>query len=249
MRSLKIISVAFSVFFFSGCDSLNQASQILTQTGLGNPSASEISLGLKQALEFGTSAGADRLSATDGFFANAAVKILFPEEALKVERTLRSVGLNKLADNVILSLNRAAEAAAIEAKPIFISAVKGMTFADATSILLGRQQDAATIYFKRVTSDQLQQKFQPIIQSSLNKVGATRYWTDAITAYNRIPLVGKVNPDLSAYVTQKAIDGIFFEIAKEELKIRTRISARSTPLLQKVFAYADRNSGNTGAYN
>lgn len=243
MKALKIITLATSLFIFSSCETLNQAGQVLSQAGLGNPSLSEISSGLKQALEFGTSAGADRLSATDGFFANAAVKILFPEEALKVERTLRSVGFNKLADNVILSLNRAAEAAAIEAKPIFISAVKGMTFADASNILLSGQQDAATLYFKRVTNDQLQQKFQPIIQSSLNKVGATRYWTDAITAYNSIPLVGKVNPDLSAYVTQKAIDGIFFEIAQEELKIRTRLSARSTPLLQKVFAYADRNKG------
>lgn len=243
MRTIKITLLAFSVLFFASCDTLNQASQILTQTGLGNPSASEISLGLKQALEFGTSSSADRLSATDGFFANAAIKILFPEEAQKVERTLRSVGLNKLADNVILSINRAAEAAAIEAKPIFISAVKGMTFTDATNILLSGQQDAATLYFKRVTGLQLQDKFRSIIESSLNRVGATKYWSDAITAYNRIPLVGKVNPDLSSYVTGKAVDGIFFEIAQEELKIRTRISARSTPLLQKVFAYADRNKG------
>lgn len=241
MKSLKITALAFSILFFSSCDTLNQAGQILTQAGLGDPSASEISLGLKQALEFGTTASSERLSATDGFFANAAVKILFPEEAQKVERTLRSVGLNKLADNVILSLNRAAEAAAVEAKPIFISAVKEMTFADATNILLSGQQDAATLYFKRVTNDQLSLKFQPIIQNSLEKVGATRYWNDAITAYNRIPLVGKVNPDLSAYVTEKAINGIFLEIAQEELKIRTRISARSTPLLQRVFAYADRN--------
>lgn len=243
MRTLKITFLAFSILFFASCDTLNQAGQILTQTGFGNPSASEISLGLKQALEFGTSSSSNRLSATDGFFANAAIKILFPEEAQKVERTLRSVGLNQLADNVILSINRAAEAAAIEAKPIFISAVKGMTFSDATNILLSGQQDAATLYFKRVTGQQLQERFRPIIQNSLNRVGATKYWSDAITAYNRIPLVGKVNPDLSSYVTGKAVDGIFFEIAREELKIRTRISARSTPLLQKVFAYADRNKG------
>jgi len=243
MKTIKITFLAFSFLFFASCDTLNQASQILTQTGLGNPSVTEISLGLKQALEFGTSSSSDRLSATDGFFANAAIKILFPEEAQKVERTLRSVGLNKLADNVILSINRAAEAAAIEAKPIFISAVKGMTFNDATNILLSGQQDAATLYFKRVTGQQLQDKFRPIIQSSLSRVGATKYWSDAITAYNAIPLVGKVNPDLSSYVTGKAVDGIFFEIAQEELKIRTRISARSTPLLQRVFAYADRNKG------
>jgi hypothetical protein len=243
MKSVKIIFLTTALFVFSGCETLNQAGQILTESGLGNPSTAEISSGLKQALEFGMSAGSDRLSATDGFFSNAAIKILFPEEALKVERTLRSVGLNNLADNVILSLNRAAEAAAIEAKPIFISAIKGMTFSDASNILLSGQQDAATIYFRRVTNEQLNQKFNPIIQSSLNKVGATRYWTDAITAYNNIPFVSKVNPNLSGYVTQKAIDGIFHEIAQEELKIRNRISARSTPLLQKVFAYADRNKG------
>jgi len=241
MRYLKILFLSSGMFFLSSCDTLNQAGQILSQSSFGNPSVTEISLGLKQALELGTSAGSDRLSQPDGFFANAAIKILFPEEAQKVERTLRSVGLNKLADNVILSINRAAEAAAIEAKPIFISAIKGMTFSDASNILLSGQKDAATLYFRRVTANQLQQKFQPIIQNNLSKVGATRYWADAITAYNRIPLVAKVNPDLGTYVTQRAIHGIFIEIAQEELKIRSKLSARTSPLLQKVFAYADRN--------
>lgn len=239
MKIIRLTAVLTVSILLTSCDALNQTAQILNQAG--NPSQSEINLGLKQALEFGTTSSSERLSATDGFFANAAVKILFPEEAQKVERTLRSVGLNKLADNVILSINRAAEAAAKEAKPIFVSAIKSMTIADAANILLGRQDDAATLYFKRVTSDQLQVKFQPVIQSSLNNVGATRYWSDAITAYNKVPLVSKVNPDLGAYVTQKAIDGIFHEIAQEELKIRNNINARSTTLLQKVFGYADRN--------
>lgn len=243
MKSIKLTVIASSILFFASCDTLNQAGQILNQTGLGNPTPTEISMGLKQALEFGTTASAERLSATDGFFANAAIKILFPEEAQKVERTLRSVGLGNLADNVILGLNRAAETAAIEAKPIFVSAVKGMSFSDATNILLSGQQDAATQYFHRTTGQQLHQSFQPIIQSSLAKVGATRYWSDAINAYNKIPLVGKVNPDLSSYVTEKAIQGIFQEIAKEELKIRNNLSARRTPLLQKVFSYADRSRG------
>jgi hypothetical protein len=241
MKKLRVATLVLAVLFFTGCDTLNVAGQILNQSTLANPGSSEIALGLKQALEIGTTSSSERLSATDGFFANAAIKILFPEEAQRVERTLRSVGLNQLADNVILSLNRAAEAAAVEAKPIFISAIKEMTFADASNILLSGQQDAATLYFKRVTGGQLTEKFQPIIRNSLNQVGATRYWTDAITAYNKIPLVAKVNPDLDAYVTQKAIEGIFMEIAKEELKIRNNLSARSTPLLQKVFAYADRN--------
>jgi len=239
MKTIGLISILTTVLLLGSCDVLNQTAQVLNQGG--NPTQTEIALGLKEALEFGTTSSSERLSVTDGFFANAAIKILFPEEAQKVERTLRSVGLNKLADNVILSINRAAEAAAKEAKPIFISAIKSMTIADAVNILLGGQNDAATVYFKRVTSDQLQLKFQPVIQSSLNNVGATRYWTDATTAYNKIPLVSKVNPDLGAYVTEKAIDGIFYEIAKEELNIRNNIRARTTTLLQKVFGYADRN--------
>jgi hypothetical protein len=239
MKTIVLSAILTTTILLTSCDTLNQAAQVLNQGG--NPTTSEIALGLKQALEFGTTSSADRLSAVDGFLGNAAIKILFPQEAQKVERTLRSVGLGKLADNVILSINRAAEAAAKEASPIFISAIKGMTISDAANILLGGQDDAATMYFKRVTTDQLQQKFKPVIQTSLSNVGATRYWSDAITAYNAIPLVSKVNPDLSAYVTQKAIDGLFFEIAKEELKIRTNINARSTTLLQKVFGYADKN--------
>jgi len=208
-------------------------------TSSGTPTTSEIGQGIKAALEIGTSQGADKLSAKDGFFGNLAVKILFPPEAQKVEKTLRSVGLNSLADNVILSINRAAEDAAKEAKPIFLSAIKQMTITDATNILLG-DKDAATQYFKRVTTAQLMEKFKPVITNSLGKVGATRYWGDAATAYNKLPLVKPVNTDLSSYVAQKAIDGMFIQVAQEELKIRDNINARSTSLLQKVFGYADK---------
>jgi hypothetical protein len=207
---------------------------------MGNPTAFEIGQGLKQALEIGTSQGADRLSLKDGFLGNMAVKILFPPEAVKVENTLRSLGLNSLCDNVITSLNRAAEDAVKEAKPIFISAIKQMTITDATNILLGNQ-DAATQYFKRVTTAQLMEKFSPVITNSLSKVGATKYWGDVTSRYNTIPLVKPINPDLSEYVAQKAIDALFLEIAQEELKIRGSLNARSTPLLQKVFGYADKN--------
>ena len=242
MKQLTLIFLLAGGLLFSSCDTLNQTAQILGQN-LGTPTNAEIALGLKQALELGTSYSSERLSQENGFFGNAAIKLLFPPEAQKAERTLRSLGLNKLADNVILSINRAAEDAAREAKPIFINAIKQMTIADATNILLGRQNDAATQYFKRVTTDQLMQKFKPVIQTSLGQVGATKYWTDAITAYNQIPLTADINPDLSSYVAQKAIEGLFHEIAEEELKIRQNISARNTTLLQKVFGYADRNRG------
>lgn len=223
---------------FSGCDVMQQAGAAVINSQ-GQPTTLEIGTALKQALEQGSSNGADQLSAVDGFFKNAAVKILFPPEAQKAEKTLRSIGLGKLADDVILSLNRAAEDAAKQAKPIFVNAIKQMTLQDVTNILFG-SQDAATQYFKRTTTAELVSKFKPVIQTSLGKVGATRYYTDAVNAYNKIPLVTKLNPDISDYATQKAIEGVFYQIAQEEFKIRQNIGARTTPLMQKVFAYADR---------
>jgi hypothetical protein len=204
------------------------------------PTSLEIGTALKQALEQGTIKSTDQLSAVNGFFGNAAVKILFPPQAQKAEKTLRKLGLNKLCDDVILSLNRAAEDAAIQAKPIFVNAIKQMTLQDVTNILLG-SPDAATQYFKRTTTADLTTKFKPIIEVSLNKVGATKYYTTAASNYNKVPFVSKINPDISDYTTQKAIEGLFIEIAVQELKIRESIGgARSTPLLQKVFTFADK---------
>jgi len=243
MNKISTILVGAFLILLSGCDVQSQAQLggILKQIpNSGNPSNQEIGLGIKQALEIGTSMGADKLSAKDGFLGNMAVKILFPSEAQKVEKTLRTLGFGSLADNVVTSLNRAAEDAAKEAKPIFISAIKQMTISDATNILLGNN-DAATAYFKRVTTSQLMDRFKPVISNSLNKVGATKYWGDAASQYNKIPLVNPVNTDLSGYVAQKAIEGMFIQIAQEELKIRSDFSSRSTSLLQKVFGYADRN--------
>jgi hypothetical protein len=241
MKKISLYLVVILLACLSSCDVQSQQAigNVLKNIPVnGTPTTLEIGSGLKQALEIGTSAGADQLSAKDGFLGNLAIKILFPPEAQKVEKTLRRIGLNSLADNVILSINRAAEDAAKEAKPIFLSAIKQMTIADATNILLGNK-DAATSYFKRVTTAQLLEKFEPVITNSLNKVGATKYWGDAALAYNKIPLVKPVNTNLSAYVAQKAIDGMFVQVAQEELKIRDNIGARSTSLLQKVFGYAD----------
>nr|WP_068887698.1 DUF4197 domain-containing protein [Pedobacter panaciterrae] len=242
MKKIKIYLIALITVALSSCDVQSQAQigKILNQVQSGGtPTTNEMGLGIKQALELGTSHGADLLSAKDGFLGNMAVKILFPPEAQKVEKTLRTVGLGSLADNVITSLNRAAEDAAKEAKPIFLSAIKQMTIADATNILFGGK-DAATNYFKRVTTAQLMEKFKPVITTSLNKVGATKYWGDAASQYNKMPLVKPVSTDLSDYVAQKAIDGMFIQVAQEELKIRDNLGARSTPLLQKVFGYADK---------
>lgn len=243
MKRTALYLLAAATISFSGCDvqSQGQIGSILGQvaTGaMGTPSNLEIGNALKQALEIGTTAGANRLSAKDGFLGNMAVKILFPTEAQKLESTLRGLGLNSLADNVIISLNRAAEDAAKEAVPIFMSAIKQMTIADATNILFGNK-DAATNYFKRVTTNELMSRFSPVISNSLSKVGATKYWSDAAMAYNKVPFVKPINTNLTAYVAEKAIEGMFVQVAQEELKIRDNIAARSTGLLQKVFGYAD----------
>ncbi|MDF2158401.1 DUF4197 domain-containing protein [Algoriphagus sp. CAU 1675] len=240
--SHSILSSAFILLFsLTSCQSSAQIGKILEKAGQisSTPSTYEISNGLKEALEKGTGISADRLSVEDGYLKNLEVKILFPEEAQKVEKTLRNIGLNSLCDQVITSLNRAAEDAAQEAKPIFTDAIKQMSFQDVQQILLG-ENNAATQYFQESTTNALTEKFSPIIESSLGKVNATKYWGDVMVRYNKIPLVKPVSTDLTAYVTEKAIQGLFIEIAKEELKIRENISARTSPLLQKVFGYADK---------
>lgn len=236
-----IFSISFLfTFLLYSCQSTAQISKILEKAGglAGTPTNTEITMGLKEALEKGTGISSDRLSLTDGYLKNLDVKILFPDEAKQVEKTLRSLGLGSLCDQAITSLNRAAEDAAKEAKPIFTDAIKQMSFRDVQDILLG-ESNAATQYFQRTTTDSLSAKFSPIIDSSLKKVDATKYWSDVMTRYNKIPLVKKVETDLTAYVTEKAIRGLFVEIAKEELKIRDNINARTSPLLKKVFGYAE----------
>jgi hypothetical protein len=234
MKILRLLTLTFTLIVCASWNTPNAVIQTI-------PTTLEISTGLKQALEQGATKSSDQLSAVNGFFGNATIKILFPPEAQKVEKTLRGLGLNQLCDNVILSLNRAAEDAAGQAKPIFIDAVKQMTLQDVTNILLG-SNDAATQYFKRTTTASLTEKFKPIIRVSLDKTGATKYYGEVAEKYNKIPFSKKINPDISDYATQKAIEGLFVEIALEELKIRQNLpSARATPLLQKVFAFADKN--------
>lgn len=207
--------------------------------GLGGGSTkalttADVAEGLKEALIKGISTGADLVSQTDGYFQNPEIKIPFPPDVKKVEDKLRQVGFGGEVDKFIMTLNRGAEDAAKEAKPIFITAIKSMTIEDAWAILKG-QDDAATQYLKRTTSAQLKDKFKPVIQNSLSKVGATRYYGDVVTRYNQIPLVQKVNPELDDYATDKAIEGLFLMISKEEKNIRENPVARTTDLLKRVF--------------
>jgi hypothetical protein len=190
--------------------------------------------GIKEALVNGTDESVKQVSVLNGYWGNSEIKIPFPAEAKEMESKLRTIGMGKKVDEFNESMNRAAEKAASEAKPIFLTAIKDMTVRDAVNIVKGTD-NAATMYLKNNTSPQLIDKFQPIIKTSLDNVNATRYWSDLITIYNKIPMVKKMNPDLPQYVTQKAIDGLFIMITKEELKIRKDPVARTSELLKKVF--------------
>jgi hypothetical protein len=215
------------------CLTVAMVSLILSygQVNLGND---EIGNGLKDALKIGAQKSTDRLSAVDGFFKDAAVKILLPPEAQKAEKTLRGMGMGQMCDNAILSMNRAAEDASKSAAPIFIKAITSMSIGDAVGILRG-PDTAATSYLKRSTTPELTMAFKPIVDASLKKTDATKYWKDIFDTYNKIPFVKKVNPDLTAYATQKAIEGIFFYVAVEEKNIRKNPAAQATDLLKKVF--------------
>lgn len=219
---------------------INQALGDLGKTVNGNTplTTAEVAEGLKEALVKGISNGSDQASLIDGYFKNPQIKIPFPPDVQKVEDRLRQIGLGGEVDKFVLTLNRGAEDAAKEAKPIFIAAIKSMTIQDAWGILRG-DENAATEYLRRTTSAQLYEKFQPVIANSLNKVNATKYYSDLVNTYNKIPLIEKVNPDLNDYATNKAMDGLFLLIAGEEKKIREDPVARTTDLLKRVFGSAN----------
>jgi hypothetical protein len=207
--------------------------------GGGGLSQDLIGKGLKEALEQGVGNGVDILSARNGFWSDMARRILLPPEAREVESKLRQLGMGKLADKCLEDINHAAEDAAVGARPIFVSAITNMTFTDAKNILMG-DRNAATQYLQRVCSAQLYESFKPVIFNSLNKVGAMKTWGDVMSKYNAIPFVQKVNPDLADHVTNKAMEGLFQMIEKEELSIRKDPIQRTTAILKKVFAAQDR---------
>ena len=193
---------------------------------------------MREALDFGIEKQVSKLTQKDGFYKNELVKILLPEELQKVDKGLRDIGLSSLADEGLKVLNRAAEDAVKEATPIFVNAVKDITFSDAKNILLGHD-DAATQYLTSKTQAALYDKFHPVINNSFSKVGADQIWANLINKYNAIPFTTDVNPDLTNYVTTEALKGVYTMIAVEEKEIRDKVSSRSTDLLKKVFALQD----------
>ena len=232
----KLLSFIIIIQIVS-CGELQQIVDELPQeqSGIGN---AQIAEGLRQALDKGIEKQVSKLTQEDGFFKNELVKITLPAELQKVDQTLRDIGLGSLADEGLKVLNRAAEDAVEEATPIFVNAVKDITFDDAKNILLGND-NAATQYLTRKTEFELYNKFSPVIKNSFEKVGADRIWGNLIHKYNSIPLTNKVNPDLTDYVTQEALKGVYTMIAVEEKEIRTKVSSRTTDLLRIVFKLQD----------
>jgi len=226
------------ILILAGCSS-TEFNKVFQDLQKDRPlTRSEVVQGLKEALSVGTSNASSRLSQTNGYLGNKLIRIPFPREAKVVEDNIRKIGLNRLADDFITSLNRAAERAAVKAKPIFISAIRKMTITDAMKILKGKDNEA-TLYFKKKTSSQLRQAFRPEIRQSLDKVDATKYWSKVMGAYNKIPFAKKVNTDLAGYVTYKALSGLFYVIGQEEKKIRKDPLARVSAILKRVFGYEE----------
>ena len=238
MKKILLLILLFSsVYTYSqtGGGLLKKATGLLGKGKGSSLSNEEIIDGLKEALSVGAQNSSNKLSAADGFFANAAIKVLMPPEAKKVENTLRKAGMGKLVDDAILSMNRAAEEASKSAAPIFLDAIKTMSFQDALGILKG-SDTAATGYLRGKTLPALTEAFRPVIESALEKTNATRYWTTVFETYNKLPTTfNKINPDLPAYVTEKAMGGLFYQVAEEEQKIRKNPAARVTETLKKVF--------------
>jgi len=200
----------------------------------------EINKAIKEALNNGINKQVSKLASKDGFLKNEVVKIMLPPELKIVDKKLRQLGMGKLADEGIALLNRAAEDAVKEATPIFVDAIKQLRFSDAKNILMGNNSSATT-YLQNTTTTSLYNKFNPVIKNSLSKVGADKIWQEIIKKYNTLPFIKKVNPDITDYTTNKAMEGVFKMIAIEEKEIRTNLGARNSSLLKRVFGLQDSN--------
>lgn len=234
---LKRMMLFFLCFQLISCDpaALQQILEEVTEAPLTN---ADIATGLKEALEIGISKGSDQLSALDGYY-KSSYKIQLPPEARKITSRLQNIpGFSNLEELVLEKINRGAEDAAQKAKPIFVNAIKGMTFADVMDILMG-QDNAATNYLNQSTYAALYGEFNPVIVASLDKFNARKVWSDAVNAYNKIPFIEKANPSLDDYVTTEALKGLFSMVEKEEKNIRKNVGARTSELLKKVFAKQD----------
>lgn len=221
------------VLLIAGLFSCSTLNNVRTSAPLSQQEAAQ---GIKEALNQGVETGISQLNKENGFFNNQAYKLLLPPDALKVESTLRKLGMSALVDRAILQINRAAEDAVGAARPIFMEAITQMTLPDAINIVKG-PKDAATQYFRDKTTDKLVTAFTPIIKNSLDRFSATKYYSDMINTYNGFPTtINKLNPDLTSYVAGKSIDALFDQISQEEANIRDNPRARTTEIMKKVFS-------------
>ncbi|MCC6463012.1 MAG: DUF4197 domain-containing protein [Saprospiraceae bacterium] len=240
-----VFTVLVVLLAFSGAQAqllkdIKKSAQTVLGGGGAELSTAEIGQGLKDALSKGVQKGVDELSLSDGYF-KSIYKILLPEEARKVTERLKAVpGFSNLEADLIEKMNRGAEKAAKEAGPIFANAITSMSFQDALDILMGAD-NSATAYLRKSTFDQLYGKFNPVIVKALDEIGANELWRNASNAYNKIPLVTKVNNDLDDHVTTQALGGLFGKIQEEEKNIRRNPINRTSELLKKVFAKQDSN--------
>ncbi len=235
IKQFFLFAVIGTVLTFTACDVVQSVATSVLTNVLSND---DIGNGLKSALNLGIGKGSDELSKKGGYF-NSAYKILLPEEARQITDKLKIIpGFTQLENNILEKINAGAEDAALKAKPIFLNAIKQMTFSDALNILMG-DKNAATAFLKKATYDQLYKEFNPAIVESLDKFGARKLWSDATGKYNSLPFVKKTNPNLDDYVTTEALKGLFSMVEIKERSIRANVSERTTPLLQNVFAKQD----------
>ncbi|MBK9329111.1 MAG: DUF4197 domain-containing protein [Sphingobacteriales bacterium] len=237
----RFLSIFLVSVLLSGCTAqqIQNTVDAVLGSASADPTEQEAGSGIKEALGIGITNGMGLLSQTDGFLGNNLVKIPWPEQAKPVMDAMIKLGMQKQVDNVTTSLNRAAEKASGVAIEVFIQSIKQMSIQDALQIVLGGN-GTATAYLKKTTTPVLTEKFRPIVDQSLGQVNATKYWGDATSVYNKIPFVKPVNTDLTGFVTEKALEGVFKMVEKEENKIRENPLARTTDLLKKVFNFADR---------
>lgn len=238
MIALKRIAAILIFVLLAGCTAQQIQQALGDYLDTDKLTTEQVAAGLKEALEKGISIGADNASKVNGFLGNPKIKIPFPPEVQKVESKLRQIGLGNQVDKFVETLNHGAEEAAKDAKPIFVAAIKSMTIQDAWNILKG-EDNAATMYLQKTTSDELRAKFRPVIKNALDKTSATKYYADIINTYNKIPLLEDVNSDLESYATERALDGLFTLIAEQEAQIRVDPMARTTDLLKRVFKEQD----------
>lgn len=228
-----LLLLAINLFIAAGAQSiLDKAKNALSKNN--NVTEAEAGSGIKEALNNGIKNAVSTLNKPDAFFKSELYKVLLPPDAQKMEKTLRDLGMGKMCDDAIFAINRGAEDAVGYAVPIFVDAIKEMTITDALKLVRG-EKNAATEYFRAKTSAKLKAAFTPVIDSSLEKTNATKYYGDAVNRYNKVPFVKKMNPDLADYVAERALFALFDMIAKEEANIRANPLARTSDLLKKVF--------------